>query len=173
MSDEEKSIVVEGGKKKSFNKFLIIGIVALLIIVILAGISIVVGEKIINSRETPSYREKIVPVVATVGLEEFLVSTRDNQGVIKAQVELGLSTIEFAQVVEQHKGEIRDMISRILVGKSLSEANVSFSSGELQREIRDRLNSILEPYLDRKASFFGRKEPGEIAQVYFLNFLAK
>lgn len=172
MADEEKSVSTEV-KKSSLNRYLIIGIVGLLIVVTIVGASIAVSSFLWKQKTVALPEETKIPAEATYILKEFLVSTKDNQGIIKTELELGLSSQEMLLTVSRHLGEIRDRIGRILVSKSLSEANESYSSGELHQEVLKAVNEVLEPYLSSSESFFNMKKKPRIVEVNFTNFLAK
>jgi flagellar basal body-associated protein FliL len=172
MADDEN---VKEGKGGGLNKFLIIGIVALLLVLILGGISIFVSQTLWNSREKNQVSQSNVelPVKATFDLDEFLVAARNGSGIIKAKFQLGLSNEKFSEFVSKHLGEIRDQIGRILVQKTVEEANLSYADGSLQKLIKTKLNELLKKSMINEGGFFSSGNKGEIVKVYIINFYAK
>jgi len=114
-----------------------------------------------------------LPVKASFDLDEFLVSTRGGDGIIKAKLQLGLSKVEFSEVVTKHLGQLRDHIGRILVQKSVEEANLSYADGSLQKQIKDKLNEVLKKAITNEAGLFSKGSKGKIVSVNFINFYAK
>lgn len=176
MPDEEKN-TNNNSKSSGINKILVIAIIILSIILIVGGLSIFVAESLWKTREPKPEPTDIAeikePPKIFVDLDEFLVSTWDNKGIIKAKLQLGISDEKTSQIANEHIGEIRDRIGRILVSKSLDEANQLFASGELQRELLREINKLLKPYLKPEKGLFGSKPAGKIVSVNFINFLAK
>ncbi|MDD2714739.1 MAG: flagellar basal body-associated FliL family protein [Candidatus Wallbacteria bacterium] len=173
MADEEKNTVLGVGKISPLNKILLFGIAGILLILAITCICIVTITFMSNKQAAVLVNSGRPPVVATYGLKEFLVSTRDNQGIIKAEIELGLSDLKMADLVSKNLGEIRDSVNRILTSKNLGEANESFASKELHREILESVNEVLTPHLKVRASFFRFNAPPQVVDVHFLNFFAK
>jgi len=172
MADEEKG---KEGKGGGLNKFLIIGIVALLLILVLGGISIFVSETLWKQKENVdnSQLDENMPAKASFDLDEFLVSARDGSGIIKAKVQLGLSDEKYGEVIGKHLGPIRDQIGRILVQKTVEEANLSYADGSLQNTIKQKLNDILKKATTAEGGFFSKGTKGKIVSVNFTNFYAR
>ena len=151
-------------------KYLIVAILGVIGIILVVGISFVVAKMVFvnqNKIDTSNFK---IPEKVKLQLEEFLVPTSDNNGIIKVRIELGLSEAEVSVAIGSKLGMVRDSINKILVSKSAQEAIADYQSGKLNEEIRIKLNEDLKQ--DLGGGVFDGKVK-EIVAVYFLDFLVQ
>jgi flagellar basal body-associated protein FliL len=151
-------------------KYLIVAILGVIGIILVVGISFVVAKIVFvnqNKIDTSNFK---IPEKVKLQLEEFLVPTSDNNGIIKVRIELGLSEAEVSVAIGAKLGMVRDSINKILVSKSAQEAIADYQSGKLNEEIRIKLNEDLKQ--DLGGGVFDGKVK-EIVAVYFLDFLVQ
>jgi flagellar basal body-associated protein FliL len=151
-------------------KYLIVAILGVIGIILVVGISFVVAKFVFvnqNKIDTSNFK---IPEKVKLQLEEFLVPTSDNNGIIKVRIELGLSEAEVSVAIGAKLGMVRDSINKILVSKSAQEAIADYQSGKLNEEIRIKLNEDLKQ--DLGGGVFDGKVK-EIVAVYFLDFLVQ
>ncbi|MCK9223983.1 MAG: flagellar basal body-associated FliL family protein [Candidatus Muirbacterium halophilum] len=151
-------------------KYLIVAILGVIGIILVVGISFVVAKRVFVSQNQIDTSKFKIPEKVKLQLEEFLVPTSDNNGIIKVRIELGLSETEVSIAIGQKLGLVRDSVNKILVSKSAQEAIADYQSGKLNEEIRIKLNEDLKQELGG-GIFDGKVK--EIVAVYFLDFLVQ
>ena len=151
-------------------KYLIFGIIGVISIIIVTGIAYGVSKRVLNMQKRVNTEELIIPEKATYDLDEFLVPTSDNNGIIKVKIRLGVSEVEVNEVIGQKLGLVRDVINKILVRMTAIEAINHFRDEVLEQEIKLALNKALRPYLGGGV-YDGKVR--KIVKVYFLDFLVQ
>ena len=112
-------------------KYLIVAILGVIGIILVTGISFVVAKMVFNQQTKIDTSNFKIPEKVKLQLEEFLVPTSDNNGIIKVRIELGLSEPEVGVVINSKLGLVRDSVNKILVSKSAQEAISDYQSGTL------------------------------------------
>lgn len=151
-------------------KYLFVAIFGIIAIILVTGISFFVAKMVYKTEAKIDTSNFKVPIKQKMQLAEFLVPTEDNGGIIKVTIQLGLSTPEVGEVINEKLGMVRDAINKILVSKNAAEAINDYQTGKLHEEIRLQLNELL---LEDLGGGVFDGEVKEIVAVYFLNFLVQ
>lgn len=182
--DKEKAPEGEATKKSSKMLLIIIGAVFVLILVIIGAVVMMSGhdeeasgaapkEASAHGEEAPAEGEHAKPseggghgeVSTEVGimfpLEMFTVNLLSESGrrYLKVEMNLELEGEELALELETKKPVLRDVIIRILSGKSLEEVSTLKGKEAVKEEILSDLNQ--------------RVKDGKIKNVYFTDFVVQ
>ena len=164
MAREEKDEPQEGEQqdvpvknKGSLLKWIIIGIVALVIVAGIIG-GVLYFTKTSEVKKQPAEQQR--PLVgSTWAMEAFIVNLMDNNGdrYLKAVVQLELSDAAAVPELEQLKPKLRDNVLDLLSAKSYKDLMEMGGKERLREEIAMRLNSFLTK--------------GKVVKVYFTEFV--
>ena len=185
--EKEKEIAPEGGAEKKSSKMLLIIIVAVLVLILVIGGVIVAlmsggGEETAASShaEAPAHadeaakedhgkpeksgghgEESLSEVGIMFPMEIFTVNLLSESGrrYLKVEMNLELEGEELAIELETKKPVLRDVIIRILSGKSLEEVSTIKGKETVKEEILSDLNA--------------RIKDGKIKNVYFTDFVVQ
>lgn len=183
---EDKEKAVEGGEEKKSSKMLMIIIIAVLVLILIIGgviVALMSGggeegaasehkEATAHDEEKPSEaaksekssahgEESLSEVGIMFPLETFTVNLLSESGrrYLKVEMNLALEGEELALELETKKPVLRDVIIRILSGKSLEEVSTIKGKETLKEEILTDLNA--------------RVKDGKIKNVYFTDFVVQ
>jgi len=183
---ENKENAAEGGAEKKSSKMLMIVIIAVLVLILVIGGVIVAlmsgGEEAGASghTEAPAHtdepakeehgkaeksgghgEESLSEVGIMFPLELFTVNLLSESGrrYLKVEMNLELEGEELALELETKKPVLRDVIIRILSGKSLEEVSTIKGKETVKEEILTDLNA--------------RVKDGKIKNVYFTDFVVQ
>jgi flagellar FliL protein len=183
--DEE---VPESGEKKKSSKLLLIVIIAVLVLILVIGGVIIAlmsgnseekassapkeasahgeekaseGENTKSEKSASHGEESLSEVGIMFPLEIFTVNLLSESGrrYLKVEMNLELSGEELAVELETKKPVLRDVIIRILSGKSLEEVSTIKGKETVKEEILTDIN--------------GRLKDGKIKNVYFTDFVVQ
>ena len=181
--NEDKENVPQGEeKKKSGKMLLIIIIVVLVLILVIGGVIFALmsgnheaeaGSAASAPKEAPAEGEEAAPskgsshgeISTEVGimfpLDLFTVNLLSESGrrYLKIEMNLELEGEELALELETKKPVLRDVIIRILSGKSLEEVSTIKGKETLKEEILSDLNQ--------------RVKDGKIKNIYFTDFVVQ
>lgn len=163
----------KGGGKSSSQKPLLFIILAVVNMLIVAG----VGAMIYLDKQNQQKEEGIDAVIRgeaeqqvkdasekefigeLVPLETFLVNLAGSRGrkLAKINMELELNNAEVHEEIDKIKPKIRDIIIIILSSKSYAQISTKEGKDKLREEIRDQVNLFLTK--------------GQIKRVYFTEFI--
>lgn len=184
---ENKEKAAEGGEAKKSSKMLLIIIIAVLVLILVIGGVIVAlmsgGEEAAASShtETPAHGEEepakgehaksaesggngeqsLSEVGIMFPMELFTVNLLSESGrrYLKVEMNLEIEGEELAHELEAKKPVLRDVIIRILSGKSLEEVSTIKGKETVKEEILTDLNA--------------RIHDGKIKNVYFTDFVVQ
>lgn len=167
MADETKS-------GNPFIKYIIIAILVLVLIIVVSVVSFMVSKNYTERDRTGQLKEagKAIPVAVTFDMDEFLVSTSD-KGMVKAKMQLGLSSIAMQETLRNKSAVIRDTISRVLADHTVTEINENFRSGILHERIKKELNQKMSVFFTKGGLFWPENEVKEVVEINFYDFFAK
>lgn len=185
---EDKEKAPEGAEKKSSKMLLIIIIAVLVLILVIGGVIIALmsggeeeaasapehkeasahgeeapaeGEHAKSEKGAAHGEESLSEVGIMFPLEMFTVNLLSESGrrYLKVEMNLELEGEELAVELETKKPVLRDVIIRILSGKSLEEVSTIKGKETLKEEILSDLNN--------------RVKDGKIKNVYFTDFVVQ
>lgn len=154
-SDEQ---VVPVKKKGSILKWIIIGLVVLVILVVGIVGGVLYLTKAADVGKQPVQQQR--PLVGSMwAMEPYIVNLMDNNGdrYLKAVIQLELSDPTAVPELEQLKPKLRDNVLDLLSAKSYKDLMEMGGKDRLREEIAMRLNSFLTK--------------GKIIKVYFTEFV--
>ena len=184
--NESKEKATEGGTEKKSSKMLLIVIIAVLVLILVIGGVIIAlmsggGEEAASSSNKEASAHSDAPAeehasseksgahgeesLSEVGImfpmEMFTVNLLSESGrrYLKVEMNLELEGEELAIELESKKPVLRDVIIRILSGKSLEEVSTIKGKEAVKEEILSDLN--------------GRLKDGKIKNVYFTDFVVQ
>ena len=153
---EEKDIVENVGEdkppKKSFLKFVVIGVV-----VIILGVSSYTGWRLFEKNKTDVKKEKSTVEKTSIEkkkeeekincpLETFIVNLMDKSGLgkryLKVDIMLEVANEVAKSMVETHKPQLRDAILLLLSSQSFNEINTVDGKLGLKQELLLRVNQV-------------------------------
>jgi flagellar FliL protein len=151
MAREEKNEQQEGEqepsvqKKGSFLKWIIIGVVLLVIVVagVLGGVLYMTKGKEVKKQPA---EEQHRPLTGTMwAMEPFIVNLMDNNGdrYLKAVIQLELSDPTTVPELEQLKPKLRDNVLDLLSAKSYKDLMEMGGKERLREELAMRLSSFM------------------------------
>jgi flagellar protein FliL len=184
---EDKEQAPEGGGEKKSSKMLLIVIIAVLVLILVIGgviIALMSGgeeeaassshkeasahsdepakEEHASSEKSGSHGEESLSEVGIMfPMEMFTVNLLSESGrrYLKVEMNLELEGEELAVELESKKPVLRDVIIRILSGKSLEEVSTIKGKEAVKEEILSDLNR--------------RLKDGKIKNVYFTDFVVQ
>lgn len=176
MAEEEKQ-VVKGGS--FFTKYLVIGIIVLINILLVAGVSLFVyntmktgpahNEEGISENDTVTSKERTVYDINN----EFRIPTRDG-GMVILKVALGLSTEGARAIVEKCYPKVYDAINTFFLKKDTAGIKDDFiktGNKRLHSQLARAINESLKNNFKLEEFYFKDDIKQEIVNVYFKSFL--
>lgn len=178
MAEAEKEQGRGGG---FFVKYLVIGIIVAICILVVVGITILVYN---SMRSGPSAKAeegkegvddepmKIEKELIDIS-DEFRIPTRDG-GMVMLKVALGVSTTETKRIVEANLAKVYDAINTFFIKRDRPQIQADFiKTGILRLHsqlVRD-VNSALKNEIGIEKSWFSDDVKQEVVSVYFKSFL--
>ncbi len=166
MAREDKNEQQEGEqepsgqqKKGSFLKWIIIGVVLLVIVVagVLGGVLYMTKTKEVKK---PPAEQQQRPLTGTMwAMDPFIVNLMDNNGdrYLKAVIQLELSDPAAVPELEQLKPKLRDNVLDLLSAKSYKDLMEMGGKERLREELAMRLSNFMTK--------------GKVLKVYFTEFV--
>jgi len=151
----EGAVPESGNKKGSMMKFIIIGVVAL--VVLGAGIG---GAVLFMGKSTDKKSATAAPAIGpTWAMEPLIVNLADNNGdrYLKVVMQLELTGPEASKELDVIKPKFRDSVVDLLSNKTYKDLADNIGKQRLRDEIMLRGNSMLMQ--------------GKINKVYFMEFV--
>ena len=156
MAEDKKEVKDDEDKKspkKSKLKFIIIGVVILLI-----GAGGLFGYRKYNqNKETKAEAQKNQQVSIMCPLKSFVVNLLDKRGVgkryLKVTIQLEVGKEEDKLLIENHNPQLRDTILLLLSSQTLNEINTMEGKLELKQTILSRMKQILGDGIVRRIYF--------------------
>ncbi len=145
--------------KGSFLKWIIIGLVVLVIVVaaVLGGVLYMTSR--VEAKKQPVEQKQRAEVGAMWAMEPFIVNLMDNNGdrYLKAVIQLELSDPTSVPELEQLKPKLRDNVLDLLSAKSYKDLMEAGGKERLREELAMRLSSFMTK--------------GKVLKVYFTEFV--
>lgn len=157
-------------KKKNKTKYIIIGLIVIILLIIGAGVYIFTNDSINSLGDIKAI---ISPEKEhTILLEEFVTNLKpiDNKpakSYLKAQLSIRYVGDKNVKLVESNIELIRDTVLTTFRGKTSEQV----LNGEKVIELKDELRSEINKALDRKIT--KDKDKGIIKDVYFVNIVVQ
>jgi flagellar basal body-associated protein FliL len=176
MAEEEK----QASKGGSFiTKYLIIGIIVLINILLVAGVSIFVyntmksgpvsNEETLSSTETVKNKERALFDINN----EFRIPTRDG-GMVIFKLALGLSTEGSRLTAEKNYTKVYDAINTFFLKKDTEGVKDDFintGNKRLHSQLARAINEALKDDFTLETFYFKDDIKQEVVNVYFKSFL--
>ncbi|PKK91375.1 MAG: hypothetical protein CVV64_06310 [Candidatus Wallbacteria bacterium HGW-Wallbacteria-1] len=176
MADEDRE-QLKGGN--SVVKYLVIGIIVVINILLVSGVSLFVFNSLRSSApavaedaksdEEPRKVEKAVLDVP----DEFRIPTRDG-GMIMLKLALGLSTTGTQTVLEANIPKVYDAINTFFIKrdrKQIQDDFIKTGKNRLHSQLARDINIALKNELSVEKSFFSDNKKQEVVNVYFKSYL--
>lgn len=148
----------ENSGKKSKSKFIIIGL--LIVIILMVGVSVFF---LVSDKSMADIKSKFQSKDEyTILLDEFVTNLKNEdrgKNYLKIQVALMYTDKKDAPAIEANTSKIRDIILNDLRGKGADEILEVEKTGELKTQILDKLNESLGE--------------GAIKEIYFTNLVVQ
>ncbi len=169
MAEEEKEDVEETDEteevqKKSPKKFIVIGVVLLLLGGgAFAGWKFFLAEKPLSDGEqmSPEAAQKAAAPGIMCSVDPFIVNLLDQGGkrYLKAQFEIEIEDESLKKELSQRMPQLRDAILMLLASKTFADISIPEGKVQLRTELTERINSILKE--------------GAIRTLYFTEFVVQ
>lgn len=178
MAEAEKE---QGRGGSFFVKYIVIGIIVVINILLVAGVSLFVYNSMRSgptataeegkegSGEEPQKTEKELVDIA----EEFRIPTRDD-GMVILKVALGVSTSETKRIVEANLAKVYDAINTFFIKRDRPQIQADFiktGKNRLHSQLVRDINTALKNELGIERSWFSDDIKQEVVSVYFKSFL--
>ena len=169
MAEEEKEDVEEAEEaeevqKKYPKKFIVIGVILLLLGGgAFAGWKFFLAEKLLSDGEQTSsaIAKKAAAPGISYSVEPFIVNLLDQGGkrYLKAQFELDIEDESLKKELSRRMPQLRDAILMLLSSKTFADISIPEGKVQLRSELTERINSILKE--------------GAIRTLYFTEFVVQ
>lgn len=176
MADEERE-QLKGGN--SIVKYLVIGIIVIINILLVSGVSLFVFNSLRSSapaatEETKSEEEPQKAEKAVLDLpDEFRIPTRDG-GMVMLKLALGLSTAGTQAILEANIPKVYDAINTFFIKrdrKQIQDDFIKTGKNKLHSQLARDINIALKNELTVEKTWFSDDKKQEVVNVYFKSFL--